>query len=183
MTFEEALELIIIALAPKSLSPLQIEVLQRSWNQQSYCQMVSELHHSDLQYEYSYLKDVGAGLWKLLSHALGIRVTKLNLQEAVTKYAKQQTHNESALLQRNRMDWGEAVDFFPFCGLQAQLAMVEERVMQQLCQLVAISSMGGINESMLATQLTATRQLLEQLRDRCLLILDNIEDVEGTIES
>jgi DNA replication protein DnaC len=154
MTLEEALENVTKALASQSLSTLQIDIFRRTWNKQPYYKMVRELNH-----EYSYIKDVGAELWKLLSQALGIQVTKLNLQEAVTRYAQQQQIRNLPELLHNRVDWGEAVDVSQFCGRQAQLATLERWVMQERCRLVAVVGMGGIGKTMLASQLA------EQLAD------------------
>jgi hypothetical protein len=55
MTYEEAIALVTATLASQSLSELQINVLRGAWNKQSYHQISLELN-----YEYSYIKDVGA---------------------------------------------------------------------------------------------------------------------------
>ena len=149
MTYEEAFALVTAAIAPQSLSELQIAVLRRAWNKQSYHQISLELNH-----EYSYIKDVGAQLWQMLTQELEIGVTKLNLQDVLTQYALQkQTCDRPASLQRDRVDWGEAVDVSEFCGRQAQLAMLEQWVMQDCCRLIAIAGIGGIGKTMLVTQL------------------------------
>lgn len=149
MTYEEAIALVTATIAPQSLSELQIAVLRGAWKKQSYHQISLELNH-----EYSYIKDVGAQLWQLLTQELGIGVTKLNLQDVLTQYALQKrTCDRPASLQRNRVDWGEAVDVSEFCGRQAQLAMLEQWVMQDCCRLIAIAGVGGIGKTMLVTQL------------------------------
>lgn len=149
MTYEEAIALVTATIAPQSLSELQINVLRGAWNKQSYHKISVELNH-----EYSYIKDVGAQLWQLLTQELGIAVTKLNLQDVLTQYALQkQTCDRPASLQRTHVDWGEAVDVSEFCGRQAQLAMLEQWVMQDCCRLIAIAGVGGIGKTMLVTQL------------------------------
>ncbi len=153
MNQEEALNNIAKALSPESLTKLQIDIFQRAWNKQSYYKMAGELNH-----EYSYIKDVGAQLWKLLSQALGIQVTKLNLQDALMQYGQhQQMGNISAWSKCNRVDWGEAVDVSRFCGRQEQLDTLKQWVMHDRCRLIAIAGIGGMGKTMLVTQLA--RQL------------------------
>lgn len=150
MTDEEAFALVTAAIAPQSLSELQIAVLRGAWNKQSYHKISQELNH-----EYSYIKDVGAGLWQMLTQELEIGVTKLNLQDVLKQYALQkQTCDRAGALPRDRVDWGEAVDVSEFCGRQAQLATLEQWVMQDCCRLIAIAGIGGIGKTMLVTQLT-----------------------------
>lgn len=84
MTYEEALNNVTRALLPKSLSTLQIDIFQKAWRKQSYYQIAGELNH-----QYSYIKDVGAQLWKLLSQELGIKIAKNNLHKALTQYVQQ----------------------------------------------------------------------------------------------
>lgn len=154
MTQEEALEIITEALTPESLNTLQIDIFVGSWNKQSYHTMARELNH-----EYSYIKDVGAELWKVLSQALGIQVTKLNLQNTLTRYAHQEQGASYTLTQNSSVDWGEAVDVSQFYGRQTELDTLEQWVIQERCRFVAIVGMGGIGKTMLVTKLT--HQLME----------------------
>lgn len=147
MTLEDALKLVTAALAPRSLSELQTEVFRGAWNKHSYLKISLELNHKD-----SYIKDIGSELWQLLSQELGIKVTKLNLQEALTQYVQlKQLRDRPSLPQHRRTDWGEAPDVSQFCGRSAQLATLDEWVMQR-CRLVAIVGMGGMGKTSLVTR-------------------------------
>jgi hypothetical protein len=133
MTYKEAIAPITANIAAHSLSELQINVLRGAWNKQSYHQISLKLN-----YEYSYIKDVGAQLWQMLIQKLEIGVTKLNLQDVLRQYALQKRMcDRSAFLPRDGVDWWEAVDVSQFCGRQAQLAMLEQWVMQDCCRVIA----------------------------------------------
>jgi hypothetical protein len=156
MKFEEALKLITEDLAPRTLSDLQINVFRGAWSKQSYTKISLELNH-----EYSYIKDVGAELWQLLTQALGVKVTKLNLQNALAEYALTRQRSErSRLLQPKYVNWGLAPDVSEFYGRQAQLELLTEWVIQDRCRLVAITGMAGIGKTILATKLA--QELVEQ---------------------
>jgi NB-ARC domain len=149
MTLEEALEIVMKALAPESLSTLQVDIFRKTWNDHSYHKIASELNH-----EYSYIKDVGADLWKLLSQAFGLQVTKLSLQDALRQYSQQaQTQSLAVSSRRNCLDWGESVDVSQFCGRKVQLDTLEQWVLQNNCRLITIAGMGGMGKTMLVTQL------------------------------
>ena len=76
---------------------------------------------TELNYEYSYITDIGSELWQLLSQVLEIKVTKLNLREAVMQYVQlQQMCDRPALSHQRCVDWGEAPDVAQFCDRSAQ---------------------------------------------------------------
>ena len=155
MNYDEALTIVTAALDPKSLSTLQIDIFRETWMRYSYTQISLKLKH-----EYSYIKDVGAELWQLLTQALGITVTKLNLQNAVKEYSLQgRSGNLLGSPSRSRIDWGESPDLSEFYGRAVQLATLEQWTLQDSCQLVAIVGMGGIGKTLLVTQ------LMQQLAD------------------
>jgi WD40 repeat protein len=153
---QEAVDIVAAALEPEILSQLQIGIFQGAWEKQSYRKIASKLDH-----EYSYIKDVGAELWQILSHGLGLEVTKLNLPDAVTRYVQQeQMRRQSAPPIASHTDWGEAVDTSQFCGRQVSLDTLAQWVNHDRCRLVAIVGMGGMGKTMLVTQLA------KQLADR-----------------
>lgn len=148
MILEDALKLVIATLAPCSLSKLQTDVFRGAWNNHSYLKIALELNHRD-----SYIKDIGSELWQLLSQELGIKVTKLNLREAVMRYVQLQQIPVRPALPQPHVDWGEAPDISQSCGRAVQLIKLERWVMQEHCRMLVIVGMGGIGKTILATQL------------------------------
>ncbi len=92
----------------------------------------------ELNHDYSYITDIGAQLWRLLSQKLKIKVTKVKLQNALARYAQQeQGRNLSALSLYKRVDWADAPDTSQFCGQQEQLNLLEQWVVQDNCRAIA----------------------------------------------
>ncbi|MFN3926764.1 MAG: hypothetical protein ACK4QL_05465 [Pseudanabaenaceae cyanobacterium] len=82
MTIEEALNIVDIALAGKSLSTVQELIFRYTWEGKTYLEI------ADLAgYDSAYIRDVGYKLWQMLSKAFGERVTKNNLQVVLRRYA------------------------------------------------------------------------------------------------
>ncbi|MBW4554281.1 MAG: diguanylate cyclase [Aphanocapsa sp. GSE-SYN-MK-11-07L] len=75
MNSQEALDVINQILSPQSLSHIQELVFHHSWNQKTYKEIAV-----NIGYDSDYVKEIGSELWQMLSHALGRRVTKKNVQ-------------------------------------------------------------------------------------------------------
>jgi Pentapeptide repeats (8 copies) len=88
MTVDEALELVEIVLNYQRLNKVQELVFRQSWEGRSYKQI-----SGSSEYEYDYIKDAGAKLWKLLSEAFGEKVKKDNLQSVLKRYRKRNQVN------------------------------------------------------------------------------------------
>lgn len=75
-------------------------------------------------YDADYIKLVGFQVWRLLSKALGVKVTKCNLHSVLREKAHQ-ISGLAALAPRElkdiiaikRQDWGEAIDVSVFCDV------------------------------------------------------------------
>jgi WD40 repeat protein len=88
VTVEEGLEFIEQVLPQGQLSKVQTIVFRHAWEGQSYKEIAEQF-----DYTLGYIKDTGAGLWKLLSKALGEEVTRRNFQ-AVLKRAMRRGSGE-----------------------------------------------------------------------------------------
>ena len=92
MTVDEAITIAERALNYDRLNKIQEIVFRQSWEGQSYKEIAAST-----EYEYDYIKDAGAKLWKLLSTALEEKVKKDNLKSVLKRYLRKSQVN----LQRN----------------------------------------------------------------------------------
>ena len=92
MTVDEAITIAETALNYDRLNKVQEIVFRQSWEGRSYIEIAKSAG-----YEYDYIKDAGAKLWKLLSKALEEKVKKDNLKSVLKRYLRRSQVN----LQRN----------------------------------------------------------------------------------
>ena len=153
MTVEEALELVERVLDNGHLNNVQKLVFRRAWEGQSY----KEIAETD-SYDTDYIKDVGYKLWRVLSQALGEKVTKHSLQKALRRAAKQkhqqlEQESDHSLASTPQQNWGEASDVSVFYGRSQELALLEQWLLQDRCRLVTLLGMGGIGKTALSIKL------------------------------
>jgi hypothetical protein len=92
MTVDEAITIAETALNYDRLNKVQELVFRQSWEGLSYMEIATSTG-----YDYDYIKDAGAKLWKLLSKALEEKVKKDNLKSVLKRYLRRGKVN----LQRN----------------------------------------------------------------------------------
>lgn len=135
-----------------------------SWERQNYDQIAESCGYSA-----NYLrKHVGPDLWKLLSNALGERVSKVNSRSAFERHLfAQQTRAPLTLAQQlvtspeadsppqenSRQDWGEAIDVEVFYGREAELATLNHWIGTDRCRVVGIFGGGGMGKTYLSLKL------------------------------
>jgi WD40 repeat protein len=156
--------------AGRRLNPVETAILRGAWERHTYGQIADEFGYSA-----NYLKlDVGPKLWKLLSEALGEKVTKPTFAAAVERYWQRDERNrhqyqfanpppdpigynseaESFSESSPFIDWGEAIDVSRFYGRTEELATLHQWCVADRCRLVALLGMGGIGKSALSVKLT-----------------------------
>ena len=162
MNFEEALKLADAAVFTKTnkhLRDIEIIVLRGSWEGQEY-HKIAETYGYAAEY---LMQDVGPKLWKLLSEALGERVSKKNFKEALERRSHLQpempaqpilpTVSSGVTGNPLRQDWGEAPDTSMFFGRDTDLNKLNQWILRDRCRLVALLGMGGIGKTALAAKL------------------------------
>jgi WD40 repeat protein len=155
------------------LSDLQQALLRESWSlqRQSYDQIADAYGYSP-----AYLKhDIGPKLWKLLSEVLGEKVTKTSFRSAIERRfqldgEKFPVHTDSELtapvlttvandsVTQGYQDWGDAIDIDFFYGRQAEIAQLQQWILDEQCRLISVLGMGGIGKTSLSVKLAQQLQ-------------------------
>ncbi|MBE8990432.1 NB-ARC domain-containing protein [Nostoc sp. LEGE 12450] len=156
MTVEEALAIVEIILGKTPLNDLQEIIFRQSWEQKTYPEIAEKFG-----YDADYIKIVGFRLWKMLSKAMGEKVTKDNLHSSLRRWCYRQK-NTGEIKPDNSIktyqDWGEALDVSIFYGRFQEIATLEQWINQDRCRLVALLGIGGIGKTSLSVKLSEKLQ-------------------------
>ncbi|MBE9042551.1 pentapeptide repeat-containing protein [Oscillatoriales cyanobacterium LEGE 11467] len=157
----------------KRLNDVETAIVRGAWESQTYIQIAEASGYS-----ISYItRDVGPKLWKMLSEALGERVSKTSFRAALERKWQQQTPQtptaqpeddratdsqktpqDSPVQLETQTDWGEAIDVSRFYGRGEELATLERWIIGDRCRLVALLGMGGIGKTSLSVKLAQQLQ-------------------------
>lgn len=169
MNLEEALKIadaVVFAKTGKPLNDIQRIVLEGTWEGQTYDVIAESYSRSP-----EYLKqDVGFKLWRLLSEALGQKVSKKNFRTVmellsddrkaiwIAPQRKTVDSGEAVLVTQHPptsgiRDFAEAPDVSMFCGREAELAQLDRWIVGEGCRVVALLGMGGVGKTSLAAKL------------------------------
>jgi WD40 repeat protein len=152
ITEEEAFDFTKQVLGNIQLRTVEELVFRQSWSGKSYGEIANA---SD--YDYGYIRDVGAHLWQLLSTSLGESVKKKNLK-AVLSQKYQQWQNSNQTVFKKRQDWGESIDVSTFYGRTTELNTLTSWIIKDRCRLVAVLGMGGMGKTSLVTKFARQQQ-------------------------
>ncbi len=161
MTVEEALAIVESILEKTSLNDLQEIIFRQSWEQKTYPEIAEKFG-----YDADYIKIVGFRLWKMLSKAMGEKVTKDNLHSSLRRWCSRQNNTreiKSDNPAKTYQDWGEALDVSIFYGRLQEIATLEQWINQDHCRLVALLGIGGIGKTSLSVKLSEKLQGFEYI--------------------
>ncbi len=146
---EEALNILYCVLTKNCLSDTQEAVFCEAWAGKTYEEIAAELN-----FAVDYIKAVGAELWKLLTDALGQRVSKNNFRSVIIRWARERpgTGRLSPLPPTVHQDWGEAVDVSTFFGRTEELSTITDWIVTERCRIVALLGMGGMGKTSLSVK-------------------------------
>ena len=158
MTVEDAIALIEPRLERGRLTPIQLIVFREAWAGKTYLEIAQAAG-----YDAGHVKDVGSELWRLLSRALGEKVTKKNVHGVLHRALAQATPALPEPLPvptalPRFVDWGEAIDVSIFYGREHELARLHQWIEGDRCRLVTVLGMGGLGKTSLSIKLAETSQ-------------------------
>jgi NACHT domain len=135
----------------RQLSDMQSIVLRDTWEDRSYQQIAD-----DLGYQVDYIRQVASQLWRLLSIAIGEKVSKKNLHSVLRRYQLHHPlmiHSTDSEIVTGIQDWGEAIDVSIFYGRHSDLTKLEQWIAWNHCRLVGIYGWSGIGKTTFAIKL------------------------------
>jgi WD40 repeat protein len=124
----------------KELSELEALILNAAWLNILYQEAISGTH-----YELQTIKNIAAKLFKDISTAAGVRVSKKNCKSIICNLAG---------IDRAHVDWGDApIEMQPFCGRADELEQLSKWARVDRCKLVGVMGIGGIGKTALVAKL------------------------------
>ena len=161
MTIEEAIAFTNTILQPHYLSHVQNLVFRECWEGKTYSQIALA---SD--YNYDYLREIGAQIWQMLSEKLGKKVTKNNLRSVLTQHqviAKPivEPIPINSFITTRCVDWGDALDVSFFYGRNLELTTLKQWILgetsqenqSQPCRMISLEGISGIGKTALAVKI------------------------------
>jgi WD40 repeat protein len=178
MEAEQAISIIETILAPKSLNPVQIQIVRGVIAGNSYQQIIlatkADANVREGGYQLSYIRETGAQLWQSLGQRLGQKVTKNSLAAVLLWYLKQpefllgnsgtlptRSMRSSGDFQQISPDWGEG-SLIPganleleerFYGRTEELATLTDWCLYEHCRLIFLIGMGGMGKTTLVWEI------------------------------
>jgi WD40 repeat protein len=157
-------------LAPQYLSPPQVMVFRAAWEGRSYRQLAETAG-----YDRTYLKGVGAQLWRMLSFATQQKVTKTNFRQVLASFAATAEPIATLAVEPTQagIDWGAEMDTSAFYGRELERAQLARWIVTDRCRLVAILGMGGMGKTTIAIETVQQLQAVDRVD------LDEVKDALG----
>ncbi|MBD2603196.1 ATP-binding protein [Scytonema hofmannii FACHB-248] len=131
-------------------------------------------------YSSVYLKEVGAGLWQLLSEVLGEKITKGSFQSALERLWKQQYGNNSASIEELTNSVRSGIDS-NFLGRDREIAELHN-IINSGMKLILIQAEGGVGKTTLARKYFKAQNFDFLLELWMATEVQNLTPVESVVE-
>ncbi len=131
-------------------------------------------------YSSVYLKEVGAGLWQLLSEILGEKITKGSFQSAVERLWKQQYGNNSANIEYLTNSVRSGIDS-NFLGRDREITELHN-IINSGMKLILIQAEGGVGKTTLARKYFKAQNFDFVLELWMATEVQNVTPVESVVE-
>ena len=187
MGFDEAFraaDLAVRAVRAEGLRDIERVVLEGSWHRHTYQTIASKAGYTE-----GYLsRDVGPGLWDVLSQALGVQVKKTNFRTAIERWSEQTQQRQAESLPSAAFNGRGAAATVPsslaappdalpfdvtdFRGRTATLNALADWIVNEHGRLLCLSGLPGVGKSWFAVKLAEQvrshfqRFIYQDLRDR-----------------
>ncbi|MEM9246266.1 MAG: NB-ARC domain-containing protein, partial [Cyanobacteria bacterium P01_F01_bin.153] len=151
------LDSVIETAGAKPLTPLERQILQAAWEQDSYGSVAQRLYLTE-----GHVKDVASDLWKQLAILLGFKLSKRTFRGLMEQHWTQRDVEISATKVSVLPDiktravaasWADAPAVDRFYGRDKEQQILTQWILQDCCRLVALVGLGGIGKTALATRL------------------------------
>ncbi len=156
------------------LNDLQRAILEGTLQGRTYADIAKEHQHSE-----KYIKDSASKLWKSLSQAVGKKVNKFNIKSTLGrcsfrcsfsstniftinsgnlfKESAPSTENDEIIYTKEQiishLDLKDAPEVSDFYGRKVELSLLQQKILQEKCNLINLLGIRGIGKTALALKL------------------------------
>ena len=136
----------------QKFTPLETAILQAAWTQDSYRTVAQNLYLTE-----GHVKDVASDLWKRLTGAVGIKLSKRTFRGLMEQRvsAKGGAHPVIPMVlktvRRSSVSWADAPAVDRFYGRETEQHTLKQWLVGDRCRLVTVVGLGGIGKTALAT--------------------------------
>jgi tetratricopeptide (TPR) repeat protein len=170
---------LIFATTGEGLNTLQKHILQQVWQGRKYPEIAAYCGYTE-----GHVKDVGSQLWRMLSHALGERINKINCRAVLERCLPKSQEDKGNLPISVPLGKGSREDLHAkpnFVGRTEAIAHLD-RLVSLGSQAIVIQGEGGLGKTTLAQQYLQTQNFEVVLELLMAKETQNLTSAERVVE-